>query len=281
MAKNKKEINDFCKEYISLNEYGTNICGITEYKCIDDYKVEKDQDKIISFLINNFSINSVTIEYENLTFNEKGERWTNVSSLSDIDILNKLIALGIACGLFKENLTIRLNIIELLKNYGKYLNPESFNLDDPIILESYLKVFREHVLPIGYIEVDKDHLSFYGKRKNFSDAEIRELILYWWNVGNYPPNPKVIKKFNELLENRLHDLLDAIVYLNILGQSAATLNMNLDLNPQVDYFIDDIQRHLETASEAILEDFEIAKEELLTSLKKLKDENDKQNKKHL
>ncbi|MDE6141833.1 MAG: hypothetical protein K2G03_04440, partial [Bacilli bacterium] len=212
MIKDKKTIQAMIYRYMT-NEEGINALGFISYHTFDKELIAKDSESINDFFRENFDLNHRVIKYCDLLKDASGKIWLSIDNLFDLELLDELIALGLAADVFEENLTFRYD--EFLFNIDLIvlLNEDPENLEH-YSEEDYLELMNERIIPGNKLQVSKTTLDYYSQKQIEQDYSIerkKELLLSWWNQGmKNEEDESTIEIFKEFING---SNLNGIIYL--------------------------------------------------------------------
>lgn len=225
MIKNKSELRSIIYKYTTEN-IGTNALGFIEYHTFDTKLIKRDMAEINKFFRDNFNLNKNVIHYRDLLKDERGRNCIEISSILDIELLDELIAFGIAANVFTENLMYRYReslgspiLLPLLNE-----NPEDLkNYTE----QKYINAIKFYVLPHFCLDVSEYTLSQYENYDGYSIERKKELLLSWWDEGMEGlEDPYMTRElFMAYLESEmLEDLIPFISNLYSQNKTSASLS---------------------------------------------------------
>lgn len=227
MIKDKKEVQSIIFKYITDDE-GINALGFISYHTFNAELLKPDAEKVSDFFKENFDLNHRVISYKDLLKDASGKTWLTIDNIFDLELLDKLIALGIAANVFEENLVFRydhfINNIDLVA----LVNEDPENLEH-YSEEDYLSLMKKRIIPSGKLQVSKTILVLYEQEQPKNDYSIerkKELLISWWDRGMKNSNDESTRaKFLELLESQN---INAIAYLvlNIESRNATSQELS-------------------------------------------------------
>lgn len=227
MIKDKKEVQSIIFKYITDDE-GINALGFISYHTFNAKLLKPDAEKVSDFFKENFDLNHRVISYKDLLKDASGKTWLTIDNIFDLELLDKLIALGIAANVFEENLVFRydhfINNIDLVA----LVNEDPENLEH-YSEEDYLSLMKKRIIPSGKLQVSKTILVLYEQEQPKNDYSIerkKELLISWWDRGMKNSNDESTRaKFLESLESQN---INAIAYLvlNIESRNATSQELS-------------------------------------------------------
>ena len=184
MIKDKKDIQAMINKYKTTKE-GINALGFLSYHTFDKEVIAEDYESINDFFRENFDLNHRVINYQDLLKDATGSIWLKINTIFDLELLDELIAFGIASNVLTENLVFRydesFNRLDLLGVIKE--DPEDLQQHTE---QEYLKIMKRKVLPDFRLLVSDNTLKLYEKDQLKDDYPIerkKELLISWWNQG--------------------------------------------------------------------------------------------------
>lgn len=224
MIKDKKDVRAYINKF-KCDGDGVNALGFISYHTFDKTKMSEGFESINDFFRKNFKINKRTIKYVDLTFDETDNMWLNIETIYDIELLDELIAFGIASGVLVENLLYRVEEVAFSPYNIELLNEDPSDLE----LHSeqvYIKGIKRLILPTSKLDVSEETLARYRKetiRRIYSPERKKELLMAWWDRGvDHPENREI---FSQLLDQDIaEDLILLVFSLYSSGLTSANIS---------------------------------------------------------
>ena len=283
MAKTKKEIEDFISNYLSysFDDSDYAVEGITRYVGLNKEKIIQDKETIIEFFVNNLCLGErdySSMLYGTVLKDDKDNVWNNLESMDDLELLDEVIALGIAADVFIDRLYDRFYTMRLLGQSAIFLLPEMFRFNSISEEEAYLTSFKNTVAAKGYILKNVELLDKYLGIDETKEL-YKELLDYWWVITKDASVPdETIEIFRRIVNSLFDDIVNVVVSLNISNQGAKEL-YDLMLIPYGVYnLISEVHYKIESFSPEEKERFENIKKNFFDKLKRRYDADQKKKK---
>ncbi len=237
MSKNKNEVRAFINYYLWNETSASEIkaLGFIEYHRFYKTKIDRDHDKILNFFCSNFDLSSTLISYSKLLYDKDNKRWLEIEDAFDIELLDLLLALGIASSVFLEDLSIRCKNFVILGGDSFVLNEDSQNVQ-ACDFNLYLQIMRDKVIPLSEVCVNPETLKFAKEnsdtiKDDLSADDKKALLLSWWEDGMPDNNEYSITKeiFKGFLDGEtMSDLILLVYRLYSHKLSSATLSKMIE-----------------------------------------------------
>lgn len=209
----KEQIIRFIIPYIS--ETGKPIETITEYKKYDMNLIASHRNLILSFINSHFNIRNDLIQLDELLYDKEYNLWNDFNSLKDLDILEALVGLLIAVGLIEDSLITRWNSLNEIQfhRHEIFLFRDNFLLDDREIIDIYLEVLKNYILPFYKFRINKNTYEYMVNLmpgRTF-DNSIKQKILAWINSSSLEITKEDLRIVNDFLNHNPEGFLNTIV----------------------------------------------------------------------
>ena len=216
--------------------------------------------------------------YGTVLRDDKDNVWNNLESMDDLELLDEVIALGIAADVFIDRLYDRFYTMRLLGQSAIFLLPEMFRFNSISEEEAYLTSFKNTVAAKGYILKNVELLDKYLGIDETKEL-YKELLDYWWVITKDASVPdETIEIFRRIVNSLFDDIVNVIVSLNISNQGAKEL-YDLMLIPYGVYnLISEVHYKIESFSPEEKERFENIKKNFFDKLKRRYDADQKKKK---
>lgn len=227
MIKDKKEIQSLINRYKS-EEYGIKALGFISYHNFDRRLIEEDYESINDFFRENFDLNHRVIKYRELLSDSSGKTWLEINTIFDLELLDELIAFGIASKVLNENLQFRYDELLYYMELMPLINENPENLEH-YTEEEYLDSMKRFVLPCFKLEVSNETLARYKKAQLTNDYSLerkKELLISWWDHGMKNSSAESTRTmFLELLDSQNINAL-AYLILNLDSRNATSQELS-------------------------------------------------------
>lgn len=229
MIKDKKQIHAMIYRYLT-DEKGIKTLGFISYHAFNKELIAEEFELINDFFRENFDLNHPVIKYGDLLKDSNGEAWLEIKDIFDLELLDELIAFGIAANVFNENLIYRFEDTvyypEDLQHYDK---------------EGYLRIMKEMALPLSRLEVSDNTINRYCKIATQSDYSLqrkKELLLSWWESGMKDEDDEETRRvFVELLESEYITTIIYLIHLMYLKNETSLKIAELIKNKEIMRFL--------------------------------------------
>lgn len=275
----KKGVKDYVSKYISYSDDKETIIPcetLTRYVCYDKSLIEQDKQTIIRYLIENFGIDNINISLDRLCVTRDNITWNDLKDMSDVNILEDLLGLGIATGLIIDDLRMRFAVFARLGGDNLYLCPElcpdliGREIDGDFELE-YVEYMKKEILPLYSFGIDRKKLEDENK-VSFTDEEKRELMRFWFyqiNELNVDEDAKRI--FEILIKDDVERVINAAVLIRLMKKGPETFYINMKMDPS-QLFIENLNRQIRSFDSDKRAYFEDVKKVFLTEIDRIKRE---------
>lgn len=227
MIKDKREVQSVISKYMT-NDEGINALGFISYHTFNAELLKTDSKKVSDFFRGSFDLNHRVINYNDLLKDTSGKTWLTIDNIFDLELLDELIALGIAAKVFEENLVFRYDHFVFNIDLVALVNEEPEDLQF-YSEEEYLDLMKKRIITSGKLQVSKTILDSYEHEQIENDYSIerkKELLISWWEQGMKNNDDESTRnKFLELLDTQN---LNAIIYLvyNLYSRNETSLNLS-------------------------------------------------------
>lgn len=258
------ELNNFILPYLS--DDGMFIECITESNKYNMELIEKNRDRILEFIFKHFNIRKGSMRVDELLCGRDYCLWNYLCTLGELKVLDRLVGLLIAVGVFEDSCLTRINSFGEMKTYGEFLIRENFFLFDEETVANYLITLRDYVLHFYRFNVNEDIFEYMTRFANTDqNKDIKEKFIAWIKTSMIPANEKDLEAINGFLNYNLEQFLNAIVSGFDFDKGPEMLVNYLKFNPEFDYMAE-INNLISTYNDNQREDLENKKRLFLNNI---------------